>query len=204
METLRMILHPILWNTISKTYYTPNLTKLSKKGRKFTIGRGMIIFFRMIGILKHQANPNNINTSKPNISRLSNAQAVMLNNQLNKLPLYNRHRRLISQIYNHTLPQKHKISSTAHLYLRFPLQLKNPGKISSALKLRKIIPGNWYVSPVHPALDQLDRFAYKRHSCPNAERASTRSLNLPTHINTTEADAVRIARIVRKKVRSKK
>lgn len=191
----RMILHPIFWTFINRTYYLPNISKLGK----FSIGRGLIIILRTTGLLKHQADPDNLDLTKPDIKKLSNAQCLMLKNQFRKLHLYNRHRRVIAQIYNKILPKKHCIISANHLFLRFPLQLNKPDKLATILKQHQIIPGNWYISPVHPATKNHEKFEYKTGSCPNAEKASRQSLNLPTHINITEEDAIRIGRIIKKR-----
>jgi len=201
----RMILHPIFWALINRTYYLPDIPKL----RKLSIGKGLIIILRTTGILKSQADPNKTNLTKPDIARLANAQAAMLKNQFQKLHLYNRHRRVIAQIYNKVLPKKYHIISANHVFLRFPLKLNKPQKIAAVLKKHRIIPGNWYTSPVHPATkvavtestatDTLEKFGYRTGSCPTAEKAAKQSLNLPTHINITENDAIRIGRIIKKR-----
>lgn len=163
------ILNPIFRTLINRTYHLPDIL------------------------------PDKVDLAKPDIKRLSNAQSIILKTQFQKLHQYNKHRRNIAQIYNKLLPKKHCITSANHLFLRFPLQLNNPDKMATILKRHQIIPGNWYTGPVHPAMEDYEKFGYKTGSCPNAEKAGRQSINLPTHINITEMDAIRIGRIIKKR-----
>jgi dTDP-4-amino-4,6-dideoxygalactose transaminase len=40
--------------------------------------------------------------------------------------------------------------------------------------------GDWFVSPIHPATDHLERWGYVAGCAPNAERACREIVNLPT------------------------
>ena len=83
----------------------------------------------------------------------------------------------------------HQDSST---YLRYPLQVNNPKKVIRAAKKEGIELGNWYLSPVAPLGVNYEKVFYKLGSCPVAEKLASQSLNLPTHIQIKEKDALRI------------
>jgi len=55
-----------------------------------------------------------------------------------------------------------------------------------------ILLGDWYTCPVAPCDTKLEKMEYVAGSCPNAERFSKTTLNLPTHINIKENDFRRI------------
>ncbi|MGH7239653.1 MAG: hypothetical protein ACREHG_06260, partial [Candidatus Saccharimonadales bacterium] len=52
---------------------------------------------------------------------------------------------------------------------------------------------DWYTGVIAPADTGLEKMEYRPGSCPNAERLVKITLNLPTHINVSRADAERIA-----------
>lgn len=188
-ETLSRVLHPLLWNIINKTYFFPH--------DKVSLGKALIVLFRTLGLLKTHADPNTTPNQVPEIKKLSNAQALMLIVQLKKLTQFNRHRHKIAEIYNSSLPKKYKINLENHGFLRFPLLIKNPEKLNSTLRDKKIITGNWYNAPIHPKGADQKAYGYKKGSCPNAEKAAKMSINLPTQINVSDEDAKRIAKNVK-------
>lgn len=201
-HTLRAVLHPLFWNFINRTYYFPDIPKFLRQPNKYSLGKGFVLVLRFLGLLHHMASPEKSDIDNPMVYKLSNAQSIMLENQLNKLARFNQHRRKIADIYNKFLPTKYRIISANHIYLRFPLAVDNSEEVARILKSKRIIPGNWYSSPVHPAAGyQLSRFRYSKGSCPQVEKAVERSLNLPTHIKVTEEDALRIAKLIADKLK---
>ncbi|MBN2100350.1 DegT/DnrJ/EryC1/StrS family aminotransferase [Candidatus Dojkabacteria bacterium] len=192
----RAIVHPILWTIINRTYYLPNIKTKSGRPSKLSMGKGFIMLLRLFRILQHTADPSKINLDKPYVRRLSNAQAIMLRVQFRKLARYNRHSRIIAQIYNRILPEKLQIISPNHIFLRFPLKVNNPEEISNEFKKNKIILGNWYNNAIHLADQTPEKFKYIKGSCPIAERTAQKSLNLPTAINVSEQDAVRVGKLL--------
>lgn len=185
----RAIIHPLLWNIINTTYYFPPFLG------KATLGRLLILMLKSLGIIEHQADPKKVSTT-PTIHKLSDAHATMLLNQITKLDRYLKHRAQIAHIYNERLPQKHRIQAKNHGYLRFPIRSTEITSLTKKLKSNRVIPGNWYSSPIHPKGTELSAFNYKPGSCPNAEKASEETLNLPTSPNVSETDAKRIASIL--------
>ena len=52
--------------------------------------------------------------------------------------------------------------------------------------------GDWFVSPVHPARERLERWGYLAGSAPNAERACREIVNLPTEPGQRDGDVDRV------------
>ncbi|MFH1547457.1 MAG: DegT/DnrJ/EryC1/StrS family aminotransferase [bacterium] len=178
----RNIMHPLLWNIINKTYYFPPV---------ISIGKMLIVLFRILGLLKSQADPGAVDFEKPEIYKLSNAQSEILVNQLDKLEEFTEHRKKITNIYE----SKYKKGWDDLPLLRYPVSSEKPEVLVSNLKKNKIIPGNWYNNPIYPKSSDLALFDYFEGSCPNAEILSKRIVNLPTSINVSENEAKRIERL---------
>ncbi len=174
------IIHPPLWNIINKMYYFPP---------KISLGKGLILLFRLLGLLKNQADPSKVDIHKPEINRLSNAQSIMLKNQIKKLDTFINHRKEITKTYEDKL----KLGFKGLALLRYPIVSKDCSKIIKKLKKNRITPGNWYNNPIHPIDTDLNLYEYKKGSCPNTEKISPQILNLPTHINTTLIQAKHIS-----------
>lgn len=189
ISAFRALIHPLLWKDITRTYYFPAKTRL-------TLGRGLILLYRGLGLLKQHADPNTIDTEAPSVRRLSDAQGRMLINQWKKISRYLEHRKKIASMYNSLLPEKYRTTHIPHTYLRFPLRAEDPPALTAHLKKHKIIIGNWYSSPIHPAGTDLAKLGYTPGSCPNAEYAAKHSLNLPTGINISPENAEWIAKLV--------
>lgn len=95
------------------------------------------------------------------------------------------HRRKIAEIYADKLDKKilsknitDKVSFSSNL--RFPIFIENRESLISYLKKFKIFVSDVWYDDVSP-------------ECPNAVEISKTILNLPTHINTSEKDALKIA-----------
>lgn len=186
----RMILHPILWSIITIFYYVPPVTS------SLTIGRALILFFRLIGALRpHVDRSARALKRKPNIRKLSNAQTMMLENQFQKLDAFMVHRTELVKTYSAILAKRFTVLQTDAPLIRFPLRLSNPAAFTAAFKKQRIIIGNWYTAPVHPPGIPMENFGYRKGSCVRAENVCKSIVNLPTHIEITPDDAQQIARI---------
>lgn len=104
--------------------------------------------------------------------------------EFGKLKQQLNHRREIAKIYSKNLNKKilhsritDKISLSSNL--RFPIFVKNRGGLIKFLKESKIFVSDIWYDSVAP-------------ECPNAVEISHKILNLPTHINISEKDALKI------------
>ena len=114
--------------------------------------------------------------------------------EFDNLPKQLNHRREIAQIYAKKLNKKilnpnivEKISISSNL--RFPIFAENRKKLIQFLKESNIFISDIWYDDVAP-------------ECPNAVEISRIILNLPTHINTTEKDALKISERINEWLRS--
>ena len=105
--------------------------------------------------------------------------------EFNKLGQQLNHRREIAKIYAENLNKKilssniiKKILSSSNL--RFPIFVDNRADLIRFLKKSKIFISDIWYDSIAP-------------ECPNAVKISHEILNLPTHINVTEKDALIIS-----------
>jgi len=117
-------------------------------------------------------------------AKLAQLEFRKLNEQLN-------HRREISKVYAENLPEslfmfsKEKTQEVVRISsnLRFPVFVENRKRVLGSLKKEGIFLSDiWYVDV--------------NSSCPNAVHDSKIILNLPTHKNVSEKDALRISKII--------
>ena len=86
---------------------------------------------------------------------------------------------------------------------RYSLEVANKQAILHRTKSLGIPLGNWFVSPLHPITENLERWHYQPGQCPVAEQACAEAVNLFTDHPLasgqleqlfTAATAVRLAR----------
>jgi dTDP-4-amino-4,6-dideoxygalactose transaminase len=63
---------------------------------------------------------------------------------------------------------------------------------------RGVIFGDWYRCVIAPCDADLKISGYSLGVCPNAEKYAQMSVNLPTDINISEKNAVKIINIIRR------
>ncbi len=190
-ESLYNVRYIKLWSVIKKYYYT-KLIPFSN----ITFGRVLIIIYRTLGLIKQQASINS--TDPTQIKKMSNIQASLLLNQLDKIEEINNHREKIVDIYNKNLKEEFIFNSGNKILLRYPILVSNRNEIKKRLLKEEIITGNWYSFPVHPlnVEEDLKKVNYKNNSCIVAIKAGQHVLNLPTNVEVSEKEAIRIVEIV--------
>ena len=81
--------------------------------------------------------------------------------------------------------------------LRYPVEVGDKVKLLDEARSRRIEIGDWFVSPVHPVEEPGWATAgYQAGSCPVAERACERIVNLPMHPGVTDRDLERIHQLL--------
>lgn len=137
-------------------------------------------------------------------SKMPNSLAALLLAQLDDLLSLNGHRRLIADFYDKNLNNqlicknwaKEKINKDNCIYLRYPILVDEPKGLMLYAKNKGIILGDWYDSVIAPKDIDLSRTDYVAGSCPNAEKLSNCSVNLPTGRWIKIEDAIRIVDLV--------
>ncbi len=172
----------------------PLLTFIIRKTYPVGIGKVLHILFRIFHLL-----PDPMKSS--NNSELSDWHAGLAVEELENLEQQLNHRRTIAKIYADNLNTKilsRKMSSLIpnSSNLRFPIFLEGREKLIALLKKNGVYVSDiWYDAPVAPKR-YLGLAKYPKSSCPNAEKVSGQIMNLPTHINVSQKDALKISRII--------
>ncbi|MGB9877556.1 MAG: DegT/DnrJ/EryC1/StrS family aminotransferase [bacterium] len=130
--------------------------------------------------------------------KMSDFQIKFLIKKLNKWEEEEKHRIWVAKKYEEflkeTFIQRPRLSATYQpTYLRYPILVKNKDKVLEEAQKRKIELGDWYISPVHPLIDeQLELVNYKKGLCPIAEEVCQKVVTLPIHEKITEKEIERI------------
>jgi perosamine synthetase len=188
---LQQLLHPILVNYLVLPAY----------GLNQYLGRILIGFFHKISLLSKAVYKRE---KKGELSRffpakLPNALAVLALNQFKKLERFNVYRRRIANLYEKELkgfdlplakPQK-EIKPT---FMRYPVLVKKDTDniLRRSRRERIFLDDGWRKGPVIPPDTEIEKMHYTLGSCPRAEKFTQSILNLPTHINISEAETKKI------------
>lgn len=109
------------------------------------------------------------------------------------------HRKKIASVYAKNLPPEiipSGISIDKSTNLRFPVFVKNRTKILETLKKNGVYLSDiWYDTPIAPK-KYFTYSGYKAGECPTSEKIAGEILNLPTHKNVSEKDALNICQII--------
>lgn len=169
-----------LWSKIKKYYFIMNIPKLH-----FSVGKFLILFFRALGLIKKQASQNSLTYT--GIYKLSDIQAFLLLPQLSSIKEINNHRSHIFTLFSQGLKEEFRFLSKYEPLLRYPVLLSNHKQIKEELKLKNIIVGRWYTSPIFPLeWKDLSKVLYTKGSCPVAEYCCENILNLPMNLEVTD------------------
>lgn len=178
----QQLLHPLLSEAVLKSY---------------NLGLGRVLHFALknLGILS-RANTNEEKklAQKPNRipSKMPNALMLLLNKQLERLEMFNRHRSEIAQKYLAADIQSVQPDTIDHIWLRFPILVEDPGKFHAFAKKNGIILGDWYNQVIGPEDVNLNAIGYKMGFCPVAEEVSKRIVNLPTCPRMTDSQVEKV------------
>ena len=188
----QQILHPILLNFIILPIYN-----------FLDLGKIFLILSQWLHILSKAVSWQEKKGLRPDYfpRAMPNALATMAQNQFNKLEKFNNHRKKIAEFYFKELQNTNFIlpKEDGNTFLRFAVQHPKAHEIIyEAWHKENILLGDWYTTPIAPDDTKLEEMRYKIGSCPNVEKLSKETLNLPTHINISIDDAKRIIKFLKK------
>jgi len=199
-KSLQFLLYPILFIFFIKPFYHFGLGKLVA----WLNNR-----FRLTGEVYTNSEKKAISMEFPVPQKYSRNLYPLLWNQLQKVDIYNSHRRNLAKIYTSELNLPFNKNN---VYLRFPLYLGDFTKSENLEKnqtlyknikinLRKngIFIGTWYNAVfLGSTIKNEHIYGYKKVDLPNIDNLiSNQVINLPTNINTTISDAKRIIHIIK-------
>lgn len=183
----------VLWERIKRDYFRKIVPFLN-----VTLGKLEILIFRFLGLIRRQASADSLKFD--GIYKLSNVQARLLLEQLDKLNEFNAHREMITKIYCENLNKRLRFfPHDNYCLLRYPILIKNPNVVKNALRNEGVITGRWYstaIFPMDPSKYKDIKFVSEKY--PNVLNCCKYILNLPTHIAVSEEDALAICGIVNK------
>lgn len=74
-----------------------------------------------------------------------------------------------------------------HIFLKYPLIVKNRELFFELAKNSRITLGDWFLSPLHPVKEDLEKWQLVRYNYPIADSISKKIVNLPTDIGSNTA-----------------
>lgn len=125
----------------------------------------------------------------------SPALALLLLKQLEKLSTMNVRRQTIVKRYCTELKgfaQPLVKDETVPSWLRYPLRVGSPKEILLDARSQEMLLGDWYDAPLVPGSANFENFKYIQGSCPRAEEAAKRIINLPTYPTLTDTQVTKI------------
>ncbi len=132
--------------------------------------------------------------------KMPQAMASLAHDQLEQeLETFCDHRARLAGIYSawaesRGLTQQVIPQQTQPSLLRFTLLVPRPFRIITLARAAGFVLGDWYASVIMPRPRDEQALFYEPGSCPKAESAAKQSLNLPTHIHMTDADAEKLTK----------
>lgn len=173
---------------IDKFY--PFLTFLVRSTYKLQLGKILHAFFKKAHFLSLPIDKEN------KIYGFPGWNARLIHTQFMKLDMNLKHRNKIASVYSQRLDPKILLYSTKDQIdkssnLRFPIMVKDREKLIFFLKNFGLhVSDIWYDAPIAPKT--FFKFTDYNNECPEAQKMSDMILNLPTHKNVSEEDALKI------------
>lgn len=156
------------------------------------------------GLLVGSSSPTELSCTMPDHfrKRMASWQMILLKKKLVKVHMIIAHRKNVVQYYENELlkmgldtvkPPK----QSQPVYLRYPILVKNKGKMLEEAEKKRVEIGDWFISPVHNKLTHFEEVGYHKGMCPVAENACRRVINLPTHEKINEVEQKKIISFIR-------
>lgn len=186
--------NPSLARQLKDRFY-PHLTTKIRTAYRLGLGKAFHLFYKKIEILSTPMDGSFYGlTNLPNFYQ--NLTLIAFKNLAKDLE----HRKKIAKIYTKNLPAKimfFKINSQIDnsSNLRFPIFMDDRDKFVKYLKSKGFyISDIWYDAPIAPKRF-MNKIDYK-NDCPTSEKISERILNLPTHKNISEEQALFLCKLI--------
>lgn len=131
------------------------------------------------------------------LKRLPNALALLALSQLKTVKQTNTKREQFVTYYQQQVHSGEQPFQEEAPLLRFPLLVDNRDRLLQFFKKQGIYLGTWYSAVIDPLGVDFKKVYYKKGSCPNAEFAASRIINLPTYPTLTNAQAKKVCQVIR-------
>lgn len=177
----QQLFHPVAFNLIMKHY--------------LSFGKSLHYLLSRLGLLSRATR-----TPAALFSRMPNGLAALAWRQWRKLNRFNQHRCQLAVFYDQHLaglPIEKPLIRTGDVFLRYTIKTDRARELIAFSQKRGVFLGDWYWPVIAPSATDYQRIGYQPGSCPQAEKASRRSVNLPTHPNLTLQDAKKVVKILK-------
>ncbi len=183
----------------------PPLTALVKATYRIGIGKALLALFCFTKILHPPVTRDERKSKQPSFvfHKLPPALAVLALRQWKKMERFCAHRKKLTSLYETSQAGLADVKLVFHdprtdtIFLRYPLQVPDATAALTYARRHAIYLGDWYDTPIAPRDVNLSLLQYRLGSCPNAENLSKNTINLPTSIGITGADAKRIVIVIK-------
>ena len=133
--------------------------------------------------------------------RMSAFQEKQLEKALTRSADIIEHRTAIGALYTDYLsraglPTPAIPDNSRAVLVRYPVLVDDKAAKLRLAQEQRLEVGDWFVSPLHPWLDNLEALGYQPGSCPVAEELCRHVVNLPTHGRISLGEAKKIADFV--------
>jgi perosamine synthetase len=124
--------------------------------------------------------------------QISKFQAYCGLNQVNKIEQNIAHRKKMAAVYDQLLAQKgfpsrvYDKSLIDPVLVRYPVRIKEKSQAIETAASAGVELGSWFECPLHPIETPLEKYDYTIGMCPEAEKASGETVNLPLHPRVSE------------------
>jgi perosamine synthetase len=177
-------------------------------GRLLRGGRAVYRAFSRLGVVPGSSSREELEgTTMPEgfLTRLSDSQARLGSDRMGRLAADVERRRSIAHRYSHWLLAHGRTpapepAEMEHAFLRYPLRVSDRRQFRAAAERAGVDLGDWFVSPVYPAKNHLDRWGYIAGSAPFAERACREIVNLPTDPTLGDRHVERVVALLAERV----
>lgn len=133
--------------------------------------------------------------------RMSAFQEKQLEKALSRSSALIEHRMSIGAFYTDYLsraglPTPAIPDNSRAVLVRYPVLVDDKAAKLRLAQEKRLELGDWFVSPLHPWLENLEALGYHNGSCPVAEELCRHVINLPTHGRISLEEAKKIAEFV--------
>jgi len=188
----QQLLHPIIFSIIIPVYSF------------FNLGKALHFLTYKANFLSRAVAEKEKAGKMPKLlfSKMPNALSALALKQFKRLEEFNEKRIKIAAVYAKELKnpaiELPKIKKDCrHVFLRYAIKTRKPVELISFAQKRKIFLGDWYYPVIAPMGTDLKKVFYWPGACPEAEKASAMSVNLPTHPRMTMEDVKRVVAVVK-------
>lgn len=185
MWVAQQLLHPVFFRYALQWYFASS------------IGKVALVLAQKLGLLSKAVASEERSGQKPvHVAyAYSPALALLLLDQLKKLDSIASRRLQIAARYQVELripTPPVGDSSIMPSYLRFPMLVENRDAILLDARSQHMLLGDWYDAPLVPKSSNYMAFGYRIGSCPRAEDAARRVINLPTYPSLTDTQVTKV------------